>query len=64
MKTEFFQGSDVDTSNFADPAEVAETIWQYVEDQRPTSHIEIDIAQGEQGLNVTTDQDGLIYTRS
>lgn len=59
MKTEFFRGSDVDTSAFADPVKVAEAIWHEVENPNPIGHIELDIAQVDGQLIVRhTDNTG------
>lgn len=58
MKTEFFDGSDVNTSTFADPAAVAAEIWKYVEGRRPAM-IELDIQQWDGKLRVDAfDRDG------
>ena len=46
MKTEFFDGTDVDTSKFMDPMEVSEIIWHVVEAaKRPTSLMSMRLAQ-------------------
>lgn len=59
MKTEFFDGSDVNTSSFADPAEVAAEVWKYVDGNRPSTLVELDIAQMDGRLSVRAfDRDG------
>lgn len=64
MRTDFFDGSDVDTSGFADPAEVARVVWEVVEGRRPPM-VEMDVRQGDDGIRLDAfDGDGdpiLVY---
>lgn len=52
MKTDFFAGSGVDTSPFADPAEVAAAVWSRVELADRPPIVEMDIFQRDGRLVV------------
>ncbi|NBS41037.1 SDR family oxidoreductase [bacterium] len=52
MKTEFFDGSGIDTAPFADPADVAAAIWSRVDLAERPPLLEMDIAQKDGRLVV------------